>query len=241
MPVSNNSGVEGVSIRVFSIDVMPEEEKDPLLREFKRIDPELEYEEVPRWDGGGPLPPDLVLTAVQIAVAAYATGFFYTAGATHYKALHERMSQLTTKITRNEELPEVVEDLPTNVPLEISAGRVHFHFQGEPTPEQVAERLSKMKETVNSLPEEDLQLEGREAYDTGGRRNFVWDEDAKSWIEKGLRNDPNLFPESSREENTSIRVFSLGPLPRGEKHLLVRGLKRIAPDLEYEEAHGGCG
>ncbi len=187
-----------MTIQVFSLGVMPREEERPLLRELRRIDPELEYEET-RWDGGGPLPPDLVLTAVAIVVTLvakpYAEGFFYTAGATHYKALHERIAYLTTKITREEELSEVEEELPTNAPLEISAGRVHFYFQGELTSEQVAERLRKAQEVADSLPEEDLRLEGREAYEAGGPRNFVWDEDAESWVEKGPRHDPNLFPD----------------------------------------------
>jgi hypothetical protein len=193
VPVSDTSGVEGVRIRVFSLGIMPSEEERPLLRELRRIDPELEYEEK-RWDGGGPLPPDLVLTAVEIAGAAYVTGFFYTLAATHAKALHECIAHWTTKIAREEDLSEVVGELPMNVPLEISAGRVHFYFQGELTPEQVAERLRKAQEVADSLPEEDFRLE---AYEVGGPRNFIWDEDAKSWVEKGPRYeyDPN-FPDS---------------------------------------------
>lgn len=202
--MSETSEVESMSIRVFSLGRMPRGEKRPLLRELRRIDPELDYEEA-HGGGGGPLPSDYVLTFVAIVVTGYVTGFFYTAGATHYKALHERISRLVKKITREEEKAlegveeeelssEVEGELPTFAPLSISAGRVHFYFQGKLTPEQVAERLHKAQEVVDSVPEEDLRLEGREAYDAGGPRNFVWDEDAESWIEKRPRSDKNLFP-----------------------------------------------
>lgn len=96
------------------------------------------------------------------------------------------------KTTRDEELSKVVEDLSTHVPLEISAGRVHF--QCAPTSELVAERLHKVREVVDSLPEEELRLEGREAYDARGRHNFIYNKLDESWIENGLRNDKNLFP-----------------------------------------------
>lgn len=200
--MSENSREKSMSILVFTHRRMPRGEKRPLLRELRRIDPELDYEQA--YGGGGPLPPDVVLPFVEIAVKWYLAGFFAAAAAAHYKALHRRIARLTTKITREEEkalegvdeegLSEVEGELPRTAPLEISAGRVHFYFQGEITPEQVAERLHKAREVVDSLPEEDLRLEGREAYEAGGPRNFIWDEDAKSWIEKGPRYDPNLSP-----------------------------------------------
>lgn len=205
--MSESSGVESTSISVFIL-LLPEEEKDPLLRELRRIDPELEYEEGSY--GGGPsgsLPLDYVLTLVSIAVAGqYMKGFLSAAGAAHYQGLHECISRLINKITREEEEAlegveeeelsevEVEGELPRGAPLSVSAGRVHFYFQGKLTPEQVAERLSKAQEVVASLPEDDLRIEGREACEAGGPRNFVWDENTRSWTEKGPRTDKNLFP-----------------------------------------------
>lgn len=202
--MSESSGVESTSISVFNLR-LPEEEKDPLLRELRRIDPELEYEEG-FGGGGGPLPLDYVLAFVTIAVAGqYMKGFLSAAGAAHYQALHECISRLINKVTREEEealegvdeeeLSEVEGELPRTAPLEISAGRVHFYFQGKLTPEQVAERLRKAQEVVDSSPEDDLRVEKmQEEYEAGGPRNFVWDEDAESWMEKGPRSDKNLFP-----------------------------------------------
>lgn len=202
--MSESSREESTSIQVFSLGRIPRGEKRPLLRELRRIDPELDYEEA-YGGGGGPLPPDYVLTLVDIAVKGYVAAFFSAAGAVSYKALHKRISRTLKKMTREEEKalegvdeeelePEVEGELPRSAPLSISAGRVHFHFQGEITPEQVAERLRKAQAVVDSVPEEDLRLEGREAYEAGGPRNFVWDEEAESWIEKGPRHDPNLSP-----------------------------------------------
>lgn len=174
---------------------MPRGERRPLLKELRRIDPGLEYEEI--YAGGGPLPPDYVLSFVQIVVTGYVTAFFAAAGAAHYKALHKRIARLTNRITREEEktlegveeeeLPGVEGELPTSAPLSVSAGRVYFHFQGRLTPEQVADRLRKAQEVVNSLLEEDLRVQGREAYEAGGPRNFIWEEDTESWVEKGPR------------------------------------------------------
>lgn len=187
---------EDMSIWVFSLGRLPRGEKDPLIKELRRVDPDLEYEEA-YGAGGGPLPPDFVLTFIQIVLTGYATAFFAAAGAAHYKALHKRIARLTKKLTREEEkalkgveeeeISEVEGELPGTAPLSISMGRVHFYFQGKPTPEQVAERLRKAQEIVDSLPEHDLRVEMQEEYEVGGPRNFIWDDDAGGWIEKGPR------------------------------------------------------
>lgn len=206
--MSANSEEDNVRIEVFSLR-MPRREKRPFLRELRRIDPELEYEEAEYGGGGGPVPPDFVLPFVQIAVQWYLAGFFAAAAAMHYKALHKRIARLTTKLTREEEKelegvdeeelePEVEGELPMTAPLAISSGRVNFYFRGKLTPEQVAERLREAQKVTDSLPKEDLRLEGKEAYEAGGPRNFIWDEEAKSWLEKGPRYDPN-FPHDLTE------------------------------------------
>lgn len=178
----------------------PREEEHPFLSELRRIDPRLEYEE-DEFTGGGPIAPDFVLAAVTIFVASqYLKGFLSAAGAAHHQALHECMARLINKRALEEEKAlegedlsevEVEGELPMTAPLSVSAGRVNFYFQGQLTPEQVTERLRKAQELADSLPEEDFRLNADELRRP---RNFIWDEDAKSWVEKGPRYDPN-FPD----------------------------------------------
>lgn len=196
---------EDVSIQIFDLGRLGGG-KDPLVEELRRIDPDLDYEEG-FGGGGGPLPLDYVLAFVTIAAAGqYMKGFLSAAGAAHYQALHECISRLINKITREEEeaLKEVGEEeleeleiegeLPETAPLSISMGRVHFYFQGKPTPKQVAERLLKAQEIVDSLPDHDLRVEMQNENEARRRpRNFVWDDDTGRWIEKGPRSSSSAW------------------------------------------------